>query len=210
VAVIIVTDLPTALQSADMIEDMIAGANAKASRVAPCMVDPTSAAWVASTAYVVGDMVKIAANEFLKVTTAGTSGATGPTPPNLGETVTDGTVIWTRIAPTLDQLAEARLVLLGAVKRWAEAGSGAFQTQTAGIFGITADTRQRTGFNLWPSEITALQDICSSGVVPGGAFNLDMSPSATIHAPWCDLYFGALSCSCGADIAGVPIYGGLY
>jgi len=96
------------------------------------------------------------------------------------------------------------------VKRWAEAGSGAFQTQTAGIFGITADTRQRTGFNLWPSEITALQDICSSGVVPGGAFNLDMSPSATIHAPWCDLYFGALSCSCGADIAGVPIYGGLY
>lgn len=29
---------------------------------------------------------------------------------------------------------------------------------------------------------------------------------AVIHRPWCNLNFGALDCSCGADIAGVPIY----
>ena len=206
-AVIIVTDLPTALQSADMVGDMIAGANAKASRVAPCLVDPTSAAWAASTAYAVGDQVKIATTEFLEVTTAGTSGATGPTPPSLGETVTDGTVVWTRIAPTPDQLAEARLILLGAVKRWTEAGSGAFQTQTAGPFGVTVDTRQRTGFNLWPSEIAALQDICSSGVASGVAFSIDTANWTGVHADTCALNFGALYCSCGVDIAGYPIFG---
>jgi hypothetical protein len=26
------------------------------------------------------------------------------------------------------------------------------------------------------------------------------------HRPWCDLAFGGTSCSCGADIAGEPIY----
>jgi len=26
------------------------------------------------------------------------------------------------------------------------------------------------------------------------------------HLPWCDIYFGGATCSCGADIAGEPIY----
>lgn len=39
------------------------------------------------------------------------------------------------------------------------------------------------------------------------AFSIDMlSASATIHLPWCSLSMGANWCSCGADIAGVPIY----
>jgi len=105
--IIAVTDLPAALQSADMIDVMVAGANAQASRVAPCLTDTTT-------------------------------------------------------PPSADQLAEAKLTLLGAVKRWAEAGAGALQSQTAGPFGVTLDTRQRTGFNLWPSEITDLQAICRS------------------------------------------------
>ncbi len=41
---------------------------------------------------------------------------------------------------------------------------------------------------------------------PSGAFAIDMVGSATTHAPWCNLAFGALYCSCGADIAGYPIY----
>jgi hypothetical protein len=114
--IIQVTDLPTAVQSAEMVDDMVAGANAKASRVAPCLT------WDGSE--------------------------TG------------------KPAPTADQLAEAKLVLLGAVKRWAEAGAGAFQSQTAGPFGVTVDTRQRSGFNLWPSEIEDLQDICGSSARP--------------------------------------------
>lgn len=151
--IINVTDLPAAVQSAEMVEAMVAGANAKASRVAPCLAD-------------------------------------GTTP------------------PSEEQLAEAKLVLLGAVKRWAEAGAGAFQSQQVGPYGVTVDTRQRTGFNLWPSEITALQDICSTGPTGRQAFSVDTAPSSTLagHLPWCDLYFGGTTCSCGVDIAGEPIY----
>lgn len=146
------TDLPTAIQSAEMIDAMVAGANARATRVAPCLA------------------------------------TTDP-------------------APTADQLAEAKLVLIGAVKRWAEAGSGALQSQTAGPFGMTVDTRQRGGYNLWPSEIQELQAICSSGPVGRQAFSIDTAPSlGSAHLPWCNLAFGATYCSCGADIAGEPIY----
>ena len=157
--IISVTDLPSALQGAEMVDTMVAGANAKASRVAPCL------AW-------------------------------------------DGTVA-DQPAPTADQLAEARLVLIGAVKRWAEAGSGALQSQQAGPFGVTVDTRQRTGFNLWPSEITGLQDICKGGPTSREAFSIDTTSSTSLagHAPYCDLYFGGATCSCGYSLTGVaPIY----
>lgn len=206
---IIVGDLPTALQSADMIGTMVAGANAKASRVAPCLTDPTSTEWAATTAYAEGDQVKLADGEFVEVTVAGTSGAIVPVVPvGIDDTVADDSVTWKRIGPTTDQLAEAKLVLLGAVKRWAEAGAGAWQQQQAGPFGVTTDTRQRTGFNLWPSEIEALQDICAlSDDNSGKAFAIDTAPSLSgLHAGWCALEMGANYCSCGADIAGVPIF----
>ena len=151
-SIIDVTDLPTSLQGVEMVADMVAGANARAARVAPCLVseDP---------------------------------------------------------APSPDQIAEARLVLLGAVKRWAEAGSGAFQQQTAGPFSVSTDTRQRSGFNLWPSEIADLQEICKDGSEGRQAFAIDTAPSACAnHLPWCSLMLGATYCSCGADIAGEPIY----
>jgi rhodanese-related sulfurtransferase len=47
------------------------------------------------------------------------------------------------------------------------------------------------------------------GLTPptGGAFSVNMAPAFTaIHLPWCDLNMGGTSCSCGADIAGYPIY----
>lgn len=41
-----------------------------------------------------------------------------------------------------------------------------------------------------------------------GAFTLDLAPGAsTIHSLTCSLHFGAAYCSCGAVIAGYPIYG---
>lgn len=205
--IITVTDLPAAIQSADMVDAMVAGANAAASRVAPCLNDPTTTAWAATTAYALAAQVKLSGGAFLEVTVAGTSGGTEPAAPaRLDATVTDGTVTWKLIAPSADQLAEARLTLLGAVKRWAEAGAGAFQQQSAGPFGITVDTRQRTGYNLWPSEIERLQDICADG---GGkkAFSVDTAPPLTgMHVDWCSLNLGAFYCSCGLDIAGQPIY----
>lgn len=40
-----------------------------------------------------------------------------------------------------------------------------------------------------------------------GAFAIDMvQASGAGHLPWCSLNLGALYCSCGVDIAGVPIY----
>ncbi|MEU7771228.1 hypothetical protein AB0C44_07870 [Micromonospora taraxaci] len=149
--IIQVSDLPAALQEAELIDAMVAGANAKAARVAPCLVSPSP-------------------------------------------------------GPTGDQVAEARLILLGAVKRWAEAGAGAFQQQTAGPYSVTTDTRQRSGFNLWPSEIEALQALCrTSGP---SAFTVDTAPGCgTIHSPICSLMFGALYCSCGANLTGTgPLY----
>lgn len=157
--IIAVTDLPTAIQSVEMVADMVAGANARASRVAPCLT------W-------------------------------------------DGS-IEDQPAPSADQLAEAKLVLLGAVKRWAEAGSGALQSQQAGPFGQTLDTRQRTGFNLWPSEITDLQAICATDSTTREAFSLDTVSTSGLagHSPYCDLYFGGLDCSCGYSLTGgSPIY----
>ena len=41
-----------------------------------------------------------------------------------------------------------------------------------------------------------------------GAFSITPSASASNHMPWCSLAFGATYCSCGADIAGYPLYEG--
>ena len=118
-AIIVVDDLPESIRSHELIDVMVEGVNAKAERVAPCLV---------------------------------------------------GTDVVSSV------LAEARLILIGAVRRWVEAGAGAFSQQTAGPWSVSTDTRQRTGFNLWPSEIAALQELCSSGG-DGAAFTVDMTGS---------------------------------
>jgi hypothetical protein len=105
-------------------------------------------------------------------------------------------------------LAEAKLVLIGAVKRWTETSSGALQAQQAGPFGMTIDTRQRTGYNFWPSEIEGLQDICSDGTSSTKAFSITPTGSTVTHMPWCAINMGATYCSCGADLAGYPLYEG--
>jgi hypothetical protein len=196
--------LPAAVAADELIDALLDGANAQAIRVAPCLPDPTAVEWAATTAYEVGDQVKVAEQQFLEVTVAGTSGGTAPTVPALRETVTDGTVTWKRISPTADQLAEARLVLIGAVKRWAEAGAGALQSETVGPFSRTIDTRRNTGYRLWPSEIEQLQAICQQST--SSAFSVDTAPCSSVHADICALRFGATYCSCGADIAGFPLY----
>lgn len=135
-----------------MVVAMLNGANAKAARVAPCLVN-------------------------------------------------------TDTPPTADQLSEARLVLIGAIRRWSEAGAGALQSESVDDYTRTIDTRQRSsGYNLWPSEIKQLQDICATMDTSSGAFSFSPSCSSTVHQPWCALYFGATYCSCGADIAGYPLY----
>lgn len=120
-----------------------------------------------------------------------------------------------RVAPCLAEdnkdaaRAEAKLILLGAIKRWAEAGSGAVAQAAAGPFQLSTDTRQRTGYNLWPSEITALQELCSTA--DSDAFSVDTVPggSRPAHAETCSAVFGAAYCSCGAILTqGWPLWGG--
>lgn len=41
-----------------------------------------------------------------------------------------------------------------------------------------------------------------------GAYSVDTLGFASLHLPWCSLYFGATYCSCGVDIAGYPIFEG--
>lgn len=127
--IIVVNDLPQSVKDAfeaDELADIVAGLNAKAERVAPCL--------------------------------------TGTDP-----------------APSESQLAEAKLILLGTLKRWAEAGAGALtqHSQTAGPFTTSDsyDTRQRTGYNLWPTEIAQLQDLCGASGGSGRAFEVDTMPA---------------------------------
>ena len=56
------------------------------------------AEWAATTAYVVGDNVRLTGGARLTALVAGTSAATEPLPPALSGTVTDGTVLWHRLS----------------------------------------------------------------------------------------------------------------
>ena len=144
VDIIRLEDLPAKVREHELAETLVAGANARALRVAPCLAEPESVA----------------------------------------------------------ARSEAKLILVGAVQRWAEAGSGAVAQASAGPFQLSTDTRQRTGFNLWPSEIEVLQDLCSKDA--GGAFGVDMAPTSgrVFHDEACSVVFGASYCSCGAVLTG--------
>ena len=51
---------------------------------------------------------------------------------------------------------------------------------------MTVDTRQRTGYNLWPSEITDLQAICKTDGAEGRqSFSVDTAPVCADLAEMC-------------------------
>lgn len=141
-------DLPASVRENELARVMVAAANAKAARVAPCLAQDTA---------------------------------------------------------TEDQLAEAKLTLIGAIKRWAEAGSGAVTQQTAGPFSMSTDTRQRSGFTLWPTEIADLQGICK-GPTARKIHAIDTVPTASPHPYGCSVWFNA-PCSCGLDPLGAVLFG---
>ena len=58
-------------------------------------------------------------------------------------------------------------------------------------------------------RVTILEEwfaLLSTDTEDGGAFTLDMVGTGTYHLDWCAATLGASYCSCGADIAGTPIY----
>lgn len=105
--------------------------------------------------------------------------------------------------------ATRRRIVCSVVKRSMEsaaADTAGFETfqQSAGPFSAGGKPVNPSGdFYLTKSEKKAL------GAGAQQAFGVqiagfDVSP----HLPWCNLNFGATYCSCGADIAGVPIFEG--
>lgn len=105
----------------------------------------------------------------------------------------------------LAKLAALKAILRAAILRWFDSGSGAVASQTAGPFGQTLDTRVSRKSMFWPSEIEQLQGLCQTGET-GKAFAVDTVSIVAYHLPWCSINFGALYCSCGADINnGVPL-----
>lgn len=107
------------------------------------------------------------------------------------------------LAEELDEVQRqaAMSVLIAAILRWDEAGSGAKATtqESAGPFSQT-HTMDTTGLRrgvFWPSEIRALQSICKQGA----PYMVDMGAAgASPHRPWCARLFGASYCDCGAEL----------
>ena len=117
-------------------------------------------------------------------------------------------------APCLEDLpddspkrAAVKAVLRAAILRWHDAGTGAVQQVSAGPFQQSIQVQARRSL-FWPSEIEQLQGLCKHGD-DKKAFAVDtVGGGAGGHLPWCNLMFGANYCSCGADIAGAPIFEG--
>lgn len=98
-----------------------------------------------------------------------------------------------------------RTVLMGAVLRWHEAGTGLLtqRSQTAGVFSQseTHDTRQTRRAILWPSEIQQLRGFVEAkGSRQAGSFDTAPGTRYGGHQDWCNLVFGAGYCSCGANL----------
>lgn len=99
--------------------------------------------------------------------------------------IEDAVAMATMAAPCLavvadlspQQIAAAKALLRGAVLRWNDIGSGALAAQAAGPFSQSVDTRQVRRSMFWPSEITALQDVCKGVVEKSGAFAVDTAAS---------------------------------
>ena len=89
-----------------------------------------------------------------------------------------------------------------------ESGQGELTGRTALGFSQTLDTRVPRRSMFWPSEEAQLRELCTDpGVEDDKAFSYDTLPTGSYHDIACDRTFGAAGCSCGATIAGRPIYG---
>lgn len=117
-----------------------------------------------------------------------------------------------RVAPCIlteefEYAAAAKAILRGAVLRWNDTGSGAVQSQTAGPFGQTITPAPRKS-TFWPSEIQDLQALCKATPGDVGIFAVDTVATTGAHSVLCALNFGALYCSCGADLTAnqYPLY----
>lgn len=76
--------------------------------------------------------------------------------------------------PEADEYEAAKALIVGAILRWHDSGSGASVQLGAGPFQQTLDTRQVRRGMYWPSEIAELQKLCKSSRAQ--AFTIDTTP----------------------------------
>lgn len=107
--------------------------------------------------------------------------------------------------PTVDQ-ARLDYVIREAVVAHAQRPDDATQVTISVDDASTSRTyRSGKGRVTIKDEWWDLLGLTGSG---GSAYSIDTTPATTRHLPWCSLAFGAVFCSCGVDIAGVPIFEG--
>ena len=103
----------------------------------------------------------------------------------------------------------ALAIIRGAILRWNDAGSGV-RTQASdsvGPFTFSESYQQPARRALfWPSEIEQLKKLCTDSSA-GKAWSYDTAAgTSVVHAEICSLYFGSADCSCGAILAGAPLW----
>lgn len=111
-----------------------------------------------------------------------------------------------RIADEDDPVTTERVVMVVArmVIRALRNPDNVRSTQT-GPFGTTFAGDNPGGLYLSDDDRKLLGD---PGGTESGAYSIDMLGDAlSIHSEACSLRFGATYCSCGADIAGYPLFG---
>lgn len=122
--------------------------------------------------------------------------------------IDDAVAMATAVAPCLadDEFkhqAAAKAIIRRAILRWNAAGvSGTVTQQSAGPYSETVSGGSSKGL-FWPSEITALQDLCKkAGTAGGGAFTIKpaVSGPAAVHSEMCSLVFFGSHCTCGSNL----------
>lgn len=147
--------------------------------------------------------------------------ALGQTAPEAGSVTEQQWALWIGDA---EMLIEARRILLGAevpdqakldyVIREAVAAHIKRPDDATQVTVAVDDGSSSRSYKSGRGRVTILDEWWALlGLVEAsGAFSVDMVGSfGSAHLPWCSLMLGANYCSCGVDIAGVPIYetGGL-
>ena len=80
-----------------------------------------------------------------------------------------------------------------------------YEGQTARLGDVLLRARQNVTPELLPPSIGNYR---KGGVVASGgqAFAVDVMTLTAVHQPWCNVNLGANYCSCGADLAGYPLW----
>lgn len=95
-------------------------------------------------------------------------------------------------------------VIRQAVLELARVPNPSVESDTVRIDDGQVTTRYRNS----PRRITILPEWWALlGVKGGSAFSIDMAGDRTAaHQPWCDVHMGGAGCSCGASLAGFPLW----